>query len=115
MDDNTVTTRKQLEAQLTARAMQDATFRQELLRDPKGVLARELQRPIPAHITVQVLEESPTTIYLVLPRGRVSAGAEVADADLEDVAGGSTVDRRDPACFNQGTQWSEEDGATGCR
>ena len=99
MDDNTVTTRKQLEAQLIARAMQDATFRQELLRDPKGVLARELHIPIPAHITVQVVEESPTQVYLVLPRGPVSAGAEVADADLEDVAGGNTADRRQPECY----------------
>src|SRR3712207_4308512 len=114
MDTNTETARKQMEAQVLDRAMKDATFRQELLHDPKGVLARELQRPIPAHLTVQVLEESPPTIYLVLPRGPVSAGAELADADLEEVAGRSTVDRREPACFNQGTEWSEEQGATGC-
>ena len=56
MDENPVTTRKQLEAQLIDRAMQDETFRQELLRDPKGVFERELSIRIPEHIRVQVVE-----------------------------------------------------------
>ena len=38
MDENPVTTRKQLEAQMIDRAMQDETFRQELLGDPRASL-----------------------------------------------------------------------------
>ena len=95
MDESRMTGRKKLEAQLIDRAMKDATFRQELLRDPKGVFARELNSPIPEHITVQVVEESPTHVYLVLPQGPVSAGAELADAELEEVAGGNVPLTRD--------------------
>ncbi len=41
MDASKMNTRQALEAQLIGRAMQDETFRQALLRDPKGVFARE--------------------------------------------------------------------------
>ena len=88
MDENTGKTRQQLEAQLIDRALQDETFRQELVRDPKAVFARELGIALPEHIQVQVLEESPTTVYLVLPQRVPGAGAELSDADLEAVAGG---------------------------
>ena len=39
---------------------------------------------------MQVLEESPSTVYLVLPPPVPGAGAELSDADLEAVAGGWT-------------------------
>ena len=42
MDDKQVTARKTLEAQLIDRAMKDAAFREQLLRDPKAVFARAL-------------------------------------------------------------------------
>ena len=88
MDENPSKTRKQLEAQLIDRAMQDETFRQELRRDPKGVVARELGIRVPENFTLQVLEEDPTTVYLVLPSPVARAGAELSDAELEGVAGG---------------------------
>ncbi len=92
MDENPVTTRKQLEAQLIDRAMKDETFRQELLRDPRGVFERELGIRLPEHINVQVLEESPTTVHLVLPRPPANAGVELADEELEGVDGGASGD-----------------------
>ena len=88
MDENPGKTRQALEAQLIERAMQDETFRQELVRDPKGVVARELGIRLPEHVTVQVLEESPTTVHLVLPQPPANAGVDLADEELEGVAGG---------------------------
>ncbi len=88
MDENRVTARKRLEAQLIDRAMKDELFREELVRDPKGVFARELGITVPEHINVEVVEERPTTVYLVLPPTPASAGAELSDQELEAVAGG---------------------------
>ena len=82
--------RKQLEAQLISRALEDAAFRQELVSDPKAVFPRELGLTMPEHITVQVLEESPSTVYIVLPQAVAAMGAELSDAELEAVAGGWT-------------------------
>jgi hypothetical protein len=98
MDENRVTARKRLEAQLIDRAMKDELFREELVRDPKGVFARELGITVPEHINVEVVEERPTTVYLVLPPTPASAGAELSDQELEAVAGGG---------------WSEDTGECG--
>lgn len=92
MDEKPVKTRKQLEAQLIDRALKDETFRQELVRDPKDVFERELSIRIPEHITVQVLEESPSKVYIVLPRSPASPRRELVDEELEEVAGGSTLE-----------------------
>ncbi len=88
MDESRINTWQALEAQLIDRAMKDEAFRQELLRDPKGVFERELGIRLPEHVTVQVLEESPTTVHLVLPRPPANAGVELADEELEGIVGG---------------------------
>ncbi len=88
MDENRVTARKRLEAQLIDRAMKDELFREELVRDPKGVFARELDINVPASLTVEVLEEGPATVYLVLPQLPANVGMELSDQELEAVAGG---------------------------
>jgi hypothetical protein len=81
-------TRSQNAAQITERAAKDPVFRQELLADPKGVLARELGVALPDFLQVQELEETPTSVYLVLPVAQLSAGVELSDEQLEAAAGG---------------------------
>jgi hypothetical protein len=70
-----------------ARAMKDPTFRQELLNNPRAVLAREYNVHFPEHVTIRVLEEPPHTFTLVLPT-REEAMQELTDADLEAAIGG---------------------------
>jgi hypothetical protein len=65
-------TRRDLEAQLTARAWKDQAFRQRLLDNPKSVVEEELARwqieaGLPDALEIRVLEETPTTLYLVVP------------------------------------------------
>ena len=103
MDESRINKRQALEAQLINRAMKDETFRQELLRDPKGVFERELGIQVPEHIDVQVLQESPSMVYLVLPPPTQSVGAELSDTELEAVVGGEGAPNDG---FTRGDCWS---------
>jgi hypothetical protein len=98
MDENTLTSRQRLEAHLIERAMKDATFREELRHDPKGVFERELGITVPTGTQIHVLEESHSIVYVVLPQAPARADAELADDTLEAVAGG----RPDPTggCYD---------------
>ena len=73
---------------LLARAMKDEAFRQELLANPKAVLEHELGITIPPGLTIQVHEETPTTVHLVLPEGTPSSELwELDAAELERTYG----------------------------
>src|SRR5437764_12611469 len=76
--------------QVMVRAMKDDAFRQELLANPKAVLERELGITLPQGVSVQVHEDTPTILHLVLPM-KPPAGepVELSDAELEQAAGGS--------------------------
>jgi hypothetical protein len=102
-----------LTTQVIARAWKDEAFKAELLRDPRGVLGRELAQlapgaALPADIQIQVLEETPTHHYIVLPaKPTIESGQELSDADLKQVAaaGGSrafwTIDPEvEPHCMS---------------
>lgn len=62
-----VSARKTLEATLIAKAMKDDGYRARLLDDPRAALAEAVGGDLPGEITVEVLEETPTSIYVVLP------------------------------------------------
>jgi len=68
---------------------ESARYRQALLDEPKRVVATQFGTEIPEHVDIKVLQETPTEYYFVLPH-HVEAGAELSDADLEQVAGGGT-------------------------
>jgi hypothetical protein len=82
-------TRPTIEAELAGRAAKDAAFRRTLLADTTGTLERELGVRLPAGVSVTVLEETPTSRYLVLPPVPTGAGGELSDDELEAVAGGN--------------------------
>ncbi|MBE9077347.1 NHLP leader peptide family RiPP precursor [Romeria aff. gracilis LEGE 07310] len=58
--------RREIEEFLISRASQNATFRQALILNPKQAMA-QVGIIQPAHITIYVLEETATTLYIVLP------------------------------------------------
>jgi hypothetical protein len=61
-------TRNDFETYLILKAWEDPNFLSELRNNPKAVLARELNtEPLPEQLDVEVLEETPNKLYLVLP------------------------------------------------
>ncbi|MEM1181650.1 MAG: NHLP leader peptide family RiPP precursor [Acidobacteriota bacterium] len=69
---------------------QNPEYRDALKRNPKGVVAQQFQMELPDDLEIQVLEETSSTAYVVLPH-IAAEGAELSNADLESLAGGATV------------------------
>jgi hypothetical protein len=81
--------RAEIERTLVQRSMEDDSFRQRLLDDPKATVEQELGRKLPESMEVRAVEETADTIYLVLPSASaVGEGEEISDEALEAVSGG---------------------------
>jgi hypothetical protein len=94
--------REDVEQRIISRAASDSAFRQQLLSDPRAALESELGVTLPASVKVNVLEESASEYYLVLPPASAAAGSELSDAELAGVAGGSGNSWNDTTCVNAG-------------
>ena len=84
------TGRAEMERRLIEKSLEDESFRQRLIEDPKGAVEEELGTRLPEDVRVEAVEETQDTIYLVLP-GTSMAGDEggaLSDRELESVAGG---------------------------
>jgi hypothetical protein len=83
--------RSEMERRLVERSLEDESFRQRLLADPKSAQEEELGRRLPEDVLVRALEETTDSIYLVLPStSAVGEGEELSGPELETVAGGDT-------------------------
>ena len=86
---NEATGRAQIERRLIKRSLEDKSFRQSLLADPKAAVEEELGRRLPEEVQVRAVEETADTVYLVLPSASpVGEGGELSDRQLDAVAGG---------------------------
>ena len=83
-------TRGEMQDLLAKFASGSPQYRAALLKNPRAIVEKQFQMSVPDNITVKAVEETADTIYVVVPHA-VAAGAELDDADLEKVAGGSTV------------------------
>ena len=94
--------RAELERKLIQRSLEDEGFRRRLLDDPKGAVEQEIGTQLPQEIKIRVVEESPDTIYLVLPRSSPlgGQGGELSDRELDAVAGGfNVINTFDAFCY----------------
>jgi len=72
--------RQQAESKIISKALTDSSFRDALKADPKGTLEKELKVKLPANLKVNVVEEAPDSVYLVLPNS--GGGQELSEAEL---------------------------------
>jgi hypothetical protein len=90
--------RHKIETKLIEKAMQDASFRERLVQDPRGTISSELGIQIPAEIEVKVVQETPEVLYIVLPSqpegfasspsrpgGVMPAHAQLSSCDTQDL------------------------------
>ena len=77
-----------LQEWLVSSAMHNEAFRQQLRASPRETLERELGLSFPVGVTIQVHEETATTIHLVLPMP--SKGDEPREVATEELAAATT-------------------------
>jgi hypothetical protein len=94
--------RQEFEDLLITKAKADPAFRRALLSQPVATIEQELGIALPEWLQVKVVEETASTLYLVLPP---LAEAELSDESLDQVSGGATSGplkflhaRIDPIC-----------------
>jgi hypothetical protein len=83
-------TRGQLWDKIVEQAQKNPKYYDLLMSDPRQLMEKQLGVSIPANVNVKVVEETPDTYYIVLP-AFAREGAELSDADLENVAGGKGI------------------------
>jgi hypothetical protein len=82
-----IPTREEIDRIVSEKLASDPAFRAALLADPRAALSEASGVQIPAFVTVTVHEESLTDVHLVIP---AALGDEIAEDDLELVAGGTS-------------------------
>lgn len=83
-----------IQAEVVKRAMKDETFRNELLKDPKGTINKTFDLNLPDNIEVKAIEEDESTMTLFVPPYR----GELSEDDLDSVAGGLCFMKRGHVC-----------------
>ncbi|MGK0189175.1 MAG: hypothetical protein ACI9R3_004992 [Verrucomicrobiales bacterium] len=79
--------REEIESIVLENAAQHAQYRDALIANPKKTVETQLNNALPENVSVEVVQETPSKIYIRLPHV-VAEGAELSDDDLEQVAGG---------------------------
>jgi len=72
-------------SQIIAKCWTDENFKQALINDPKGTLTAA-GYPVPEHLTINVIEDTATSITIVIPSNPES----LSDEELDNVAGGGS-------------------------
>lgn len=64
-----------------------------MINNPKAVIKRESRLQLPEELEVEVLQETTSKVYLVLPANpaQVADQTELSEEDLERVAGGIDI------------------------
>ncbi len=81
-----------MESMLINKALEDEVFKRQLMSNPKATIEKEMGEKLPEGLEIEVLEQQPEKLYLVLPLNiklEESSSDDLSDEELEAVAGGS--------------------------
>ena len=81
------------ESRIVNRALTDAEYRRRLIADPRAVIGEEVGAALPANVRFKVVEETPETVYLVLPYLPPETRNRVSQRDLQEGALGMAFTR----------------------
>lgn len=84
--DDALQSGEELRARIVARAVEDLSFRSELVSDPKTVINREFGVEIPESVEIEVHESDFKKVHLALP-----PSFKLAEEQLAAFAGGACV------------------------
>ncbi len=77
----------EIQTRLIGRAAIDPNFREQLLTNSRAAIEKELGITLPPNLEIQVVEETPTKLCLVLPMKQETH--QLSDVELKAVVGGS--------------------------
>lgn len=76
-------------ADVVKKALTDAAFKAELLKNPNAAVEKAAGVKVPAGMTVKVLEDTASVVHLVLPPA--ASKGRLSEKDLSGVAGGAGI------------------------
>jgi hypothetical protein len=83
-------TRGEMQDVLNKFAASNPQYRSALMKNPRAIVEKQFNMTLPDNVAVKAVAEDANTLYVIVPHA-VASGAELDDADLEKVAGGSKV------------------------
>ena len=83
-------TRGEMQDVLNKFAASNPQYRCALMKNPRAIVEKQFNMSLPDAMAVKAVAEDANTLYVIVPHA-VASGAELDDADLEKVAGGSKV------------------------
>ncbi|NJM20890.1 MAG: NHLP leader peptide family natural product precursor [Richelia sp. RM2_1_2] len=81
-----------LQSRVITRALQDESFKRQLLigsNAAKAAIEQEIGQELPQDLQINVLEETANVSHIVLPI--MSSNEEISEKELESVAGGFLI------------------------
>lgn len=87
-------TRRDIEAHLVTKAWKNEAFKQQLLSNPKVAIEQEIGVRLPEELSIQILAENASILYISLPVHPNLYGVELLDQELECIAAGTAIFER---------------------
>lgn len=81
------------EHRIIERALRDKDYRKRLIANPTKVIGEEVGRGLPAGVNFKVVQETPNTVYLVLPHVPAVEAGKISNTDLQNAAVGIAFTR----------------------